>query len=379
LFPAILNLALSAVEGKRGAILTLENSELTVRASRGEGFSMSTTVRDRVLREKCSIVVTDAQLEDGLREHKSIVMNRVRSMMAVPLQTSDRVIGLLYVDNGAFLRPFSEEDLDLLTVMANVAAIRIEHARLAAIEQTDRLIESELAQAGEIQRTLLPANSPTVSGYDIAGYNEPCRTVGGDYYDFLPYKDGRLGLIVADVSGKGMPAALLMSSLQARVQMLLETEPDPASAVSTLNRNLAERCPLGRFITLFYGLLDTSSGKLLYSNAGHNYPIVVRANGEVDQLTNSGMVMGILPTSSYDLNEVTLKAGDLLALYSDGVTEACTPDQQEFGESGLAEFLKAHHAEPCSDIVESLAQRVRGWCGTSAFPDDFTVVLARRR
>ena len=203
LFPSILNLALSAVEAKRGVILTFENGDLTVRASQGEGFSISTAVRDRVIREKCSLVISDAQLDDALKQQKSIVLHRVRSMMAVPLQTRDSVIGLIYVDNGAVLRPFSQEDLDLLTVMANVAAIRIDHARLAIVEQTEKLMELELAQASEIQQNFLPPEAPSFPGYDLAGYNLPCRTVGGDYYDFLPYKDGRLGLVVGDVSGKG--------------------------------------------------------------------------------------------------------------------------------------------------------------------------------
>ena len=378
LFPAILNLSLSAMEAKRGVILILENGELVVRASKGEGFSISTAVRDRVLREKCSLVISDAQLDDAFRQQKSIVMHRVRSMMAVPLQTGDRVIGLIYVDNGAYIRPFSQEDLDLLTVMANVAAIRIEHARLATVEQSEKLMESELAQASEIQQSLLPPEAPSYEGYELAGYNLACRTVGGDYYDFLPYKDGRLGLVVGDVSGKGLPAALLMSSLQARVQMLMETAPDPASAVTTLNNNLAARCPLGKFITFFYGLLDPMNGKLLYSNAGHNYPVLLRADGRVEQLTGSGMVMGIFAGTRYELCETELGHGDLLALYSDGVTEALSATGEEFGEKGLANFLDAHKSESCSDVVKRLADGVREWCGNSSFADDFTIVLVRR-
>ncbi len=379
LFQSIMNLALSAVEAKRGVILTLEDGELVVRASQGEGFSISTAVRDRVIREKCSLVISDAQLDDALKEQKSIVMHSVRSMMAVPLQTGDHVIGLIYVDNGAFLRPFSTEDLDLLTVMANVAAIRIEHARLTTVEQAEKLMESELAQASEIQQSLLPPEAPKVQGYDLAGYNLPCRTVGGDYYDFLPYKDGRLGIVVGDVSGKGLPAALLMSSLQARVQMLVETAPDPAAAVTTLNRNLAERALLGKFITFFYGLLDAATGTLQYSNAGHNYPLLLRASGEVEELLGSGMVMGILASNTYQLLDKKLERGDLLALYSDGVTEACSPSGEELGETGLAKFLLAHRSQSCAELVAALADHVRSWCGKNAsFADDFTIVLVRR-
>jgi serine phosphatase RsbU (regulator of sigma subunit)/pSer/pThr/pTyr-binding forkhead associated (FHA) protein len=379
LFGVILDLALSAMEAKRGVILTLEEGDLVVRASKGEGFALSTAVRDRVINERCSLIVSDAQSDDALRQQRSIVMQQVRSMMAVPLQTGNRVIGLIYVDNGAFVRPFSQEDLELLTVMANVAAISVEHARLAAVEQSEKLMELELTQASEIQQSLLPARPPVHPGYDLAGLNLPCRTVGGDYYDFLPYEDGRLGLVVGDVSGKGLPAALLMSSLQARVQMLVETAPDPATAVTTLNRNLAEHCPIGKFITFFYALLDPASGTLRYSNAGHNYPLVLRADGRVEPLDNSGLVMGIFPGVKYESSETTLDHGEMLALFSDGVTEACNADGQELGESGLGEFLLARKSEPCSEIVKALADHVRTWCGNSLLADDFTIMLVRRQ
>jgi len=378
LFQVILKLSLSAMEAKRGVIMTLEDGELVVRASEGDGFSISTAVRDRILRQRCSLVISDAQLDDALRQQRSIMMHRVRSMMGVPLQTGDRVIGLIYVDNGTIFRPFSQEDLDLLTVMANVAAIRIEHARLAEVEQSEKLMELEFAQAREIQSMLLPTEAPVYPGYDLAGHNLPCRTVGGDYFDFVPYADGRVALAVGDVSGKGLPAALLMSSLQARVQMLRETGLDPASAVTVLNRNLAERCPAGKFITFFYAVLDPATGSLTYSNAGHNYPLLLRADGSVEQLSGGGMVLGLFPTLSYELRETKLGPGDILALYSDGVTEALSPLGDEFGEEGLAEFLQNRRTESCSNLVSGLIEYLRTWHGSSNFNDDFTIVLVKR-
>ncbi|HEX4810514.1 MAG TPA: SpoIIE family protein phosphatase [Bryobacteraceae bacterium] len=379
-FRVILDLSLAAVEAMRGVILTLEDGELVLRASKGEGFTISTSVRDRVLSEKCSLMIKDAQLDAAFREQRSIVTQSVRSIMAVPLQTGDRVIGLIYVDTGALIRPFTQEDLDLLTVMANVAAIRIEHARLALVEQSEKLMESEFSQASEIQRSLLPTEIPACPGYELAGSNLPCRTVGGDYYDFLPYGDGRLGLVVGDVAGKGLPAALMMSSLQARVHMMVETSPEPASAVEALNRNMAPRCPLGKFITLFYGLLEPSTGRMLYANAGHNYPLLVRADGSVEQLRGNGMVLGIQSTSQYQAYQVDLQPGDVLALFSDGVTEARDPaGAEEFGDERLAHFLRAHKDRPASDMIDSLVARVREWSRQSAFADDFTVLLVKRR
>lgn len=378
LFEIILDLSLAAVEAKRGVILTLEEGELVLKASRGDGFTISRAVRDRVIGQKCSLVISDAQSDDALRRQQSIVMHQVRSMMAAPLQTSDGVIGLIYVDNGSVIRPFTREDLDLLTVMANVAAIRIENARLALIENTEKLMELELSQACEIQKMLLPAESPRYPGYDLAGLNIACRTVGGDYYDFLPYQDGRLALMVGDVSGKGLPAALLMSSLQARVQMFRETSPEPGVAVTTLNRSLTERCPPGKFITFFYGLLDGVTGTLRYSNAGHNYPLVLRHDGTVERLKGNGLVMGLFATVNYEVLETQLQPRDLLVLYSDGVTEAVTNSGKEFGEDGLARFLASRDGVPCGEIVNELVDHMRKWRGNAAFADDFTIVVVRR-
>jgi serine phosphatase RsbU (regulator of sigma subunit) len=378
LFETILELSLSAVEAKRGVILTLDEGELRVRASKGDGFTISAAVREQVLRDKCSLLIGDALRHDALSKQESIVLQRVRSIMAAPLQSGDRVIGLIYVDNGSVLRPFSHDDLDLLTVMANVAAIRIENARLAEVEQAEKLMEADLAQASEIQRSLLPTEPPAYEGWELAGLNLPCRTVGGDYFDFIPYQDGRLAVVVGDVSGKGLPAALLMSSLQAKVQMLRESNPSPGNAVSTLNRSLTERCPLGKFITFFYALLDLPSGTVEYSNAGHNYPLLLRKDGQVETLTGNGLVMGLFSGVHYEVKKTKLAVGDMLVLYSDGVTEATDSSDVEFGEKGLADFLAARRAIRCEDIVNQLVEHIRQWCGTASFADDFTVVLVRR-
>ncbi len=378
LFETILQLSLSAVEAKRGVILTLEGGELQVRASRGDGFTISTAVRDQVLRDKQSVWISDALRHDALSKQESIVLSRVRSMIAAPLQTGDRVIGIIYVDNASVLRPFSQDDLDLLTVMANVAAIRIENARLAEVEQSEKLMEADLAQASEIQRSLLPTEPPAYEGWELAGINLPCRTVGGDYFDFIPYQDGRLAVVVGDVSGKGLPAALLMSSLQAKVQMLRESNPSPDKAVGTLNRSLTERCPLGKFITFFYALLDPTTGALEYSNAGHNYPLILRADGNVETLTGNGLVMGLFSAVQYEVKKTALEAGDMLVLYSDGVTEAADSADMEFGENGLAEFLTARKSVRCEDIVNQLVEHMRKWRGLTSFADDFTIVLVRR-
>ncbi len=378
LFRVILDLAIEAVGAERGVLLTREKGELVVQAWRGEDFRISTAVRDRVLEGKDSVLVQDIQHDAALRARMSIVAGKMRSLMAAPLQTDRRVIGLIYVDSPRTPRLFSPEDLNLLTVMANVAAIRIEHERLAEIEQAEQLLASELEQAAEIQRRFLPADVPEVRGIELAGLNVPCRMVGGDYYDFLHYPDGKVGLVIGDVAGKGMPAALMMTCLQAKVQAIAETSPQPAGVVTRLNRSLAATCPRNRFVTFFFSVFDPASGELAYCNAGHNPPLLVRAGGGVLRLEGGGPVLGILPALNFGEERCALEAGDLLCLYSDGVTEAAEADGEEFGERRLTELLLQARRSPAAAIVNAVHEAVRQWTGEQPAADYITVVVARR-
>jgi len=379
LFEVIMDLSLEAVGAGRGVLMTLEGDQLLVRAARGQGFQISSAVRDRVIKESASVLVLDAQSDQAFRERQSIVAQNVRSMLAVPLQAQDKVIGLIYLDSPNLIRPFSRDDMNLLTVMANVAAIRIEHARLAEVEQAERMLAKDLDQAAKIQRGLLPSCAPTVPGFDIAGHTAACRTVGGDYYDFIPYPDGRIALLVGDVAGKGMPASLMMSSLQARVQVLFETPDDLANKVQRLNKAVASNCPDNRFITFFICVLDPATGEVVYTNAGHNPPLVVRKNGEVERLTAGGIILGIMPKFVYQEGRSHLDPGDSLVLFSDGVTEAARPDvDEEFGEDRLAEILAHPKSINSSDMIQEILKSVNDFTQDAPPADDITIVLARQ-
>jgi sigma-B regulation protein RsbU (phosphoserine phosphatase) len=379
LFKLIMNLSVEAVGATRGVLMTLEGTELVVRAALGEGFRISNAVRDRVIKEKTSLLVRDARLDEAFADRMSIVQQQIRSMLAVPLQTDDRVIGLIYLDSPHFIKEFSKDDLNLLTVMANVAAIRIEHTRLAEVEQAEKIHAKQLEQAAEIQRGLLPVQAPSVPGVDLAGYNAACHTVGGDYYDFLTYPDGRVGLLVGDVAGKGMPAALLMSSLQARVQVLFDDPVDLAALVTRLNRIITSNCPSNRFITFFIGILEPQTGMLTYVNAGHNPPLVAHADGSVEKLEGTGLILGILSVATYTQKTAVLAPGDAVLLFSDGVSEPVRPDSdEEFGEDRLAQnFAKLRH-EDAQSIIDTINQQVREFTGGMPLPDDITLVVAKR-
>lgn len=377
LFQVVMDLSMEAVMAGRGVLMTTEGEELVVKAARGEGFKISSTVRDRVLNKKESMLIADAQLDQALKGQMSIVAQKVRSMIAVPLQTNDKVIGLIYVD-AQQMRQFTREDLNLLTVMANVAAIRIEHARLNEVEEAERAMSKEMEQAAAIQKRLLPSASPVVTGLDIAGRTTACRHVGGDYYDFLKFPDGRVGMLVGDVAGKGMPASLLMSSLQARVHVLFEDGDNLAQKISRLNKSTCANCPENRFITFFMTVLDPHTGELVYTNAGHNPPLIVRASGEFEALGGGGMILGILPMATYQESQARMEIGDALVLFSDGITEAPNPEGEEFGEQRLAALVASVRKEPSVDIIEEIHKAVNTFTQGAPAADDITVVIARR-
>ena len=247
------------------------------------------------------------------------------------------------------------------------------------MEQAERIHAKQLEQAAEIQRGLLPVQAPEVSGVDLAGYNAACHTVGGDYYDFLPYADGRVGLLVGDVAGKGMPAALLMSSLQARVQVLFDDPENLAALVTRLNRIITSNCPSNRFITFFIGVLDPKTGNLTYVNAGHNPPLVAHADGSVEKLEGTGLILGILPVATYAQKTCNLAPGDAVLLFSDGVTEAVRPDaDEEFGEDRLAQSFSKLRDQDAQSIIESVNQQVRDFTAGAPPADDITLVVAKR-
>jgi len=379
LFPLILDLSISAVNAERGVVMILEKDKLVSRAVHGEGFRISTTIRDRVLKEKTSILVRDLAQDEALRAQVSISEQQIHTMMAVPLQTEERVIGLIYVDSRSFIREFTPDDLNLLTVLANVAATRLEHTRLAVMERREQQRTRDLDQAAEIQRAILPAGSPDNAYVDAAGHNNSCRTVGGDYYDFFPYDDGRLGLVLGDVAGKGMSAAMLMSNLQARVQILAEDPGELATKVWRLDQAVARNSPDNRFITLFFAVVEPEKKEMTYCNAGHNPPLLVRADGSVERLEVLGSVLGMLPELGYEERTCSFGPGDMLVVFSDGVTEAESPAGEEYGDESLAEWLIGTKTTCAAELVEGILLEVDRFTEGAPAGDDVTVLVARYR
>jgi sigma-B regulation protein RsbU (phosphoserine phosphatase) len=269
--------------------------------------------------------------------------------------------------------------LVLLSVFASVAAIRIDRERHIELQRQEQFRTRDLQQAAEIQRGILPGKPPAVARFDLAGHNAPCQTVGGDFYDFIPYPDGRLGLVLADVAGKGMAAAMLVSNLQACVRLLTEDPPELNKLIARLNKSMEARCPSNRFITLFMIVIDPSTGAATYCNAGHNPALLVRASGEVEELSAVGTILGFLPDLAYEEHPAHVAEGDMLVLYSDGITEAMDASQAQFGEERLRTLVAARRNDAASDIVGAVVSAVAAWCPSEVADDDITIIVARRR
>ncbi|MDM7916410.1 MAG: PP2C family protein-serine/threonine phosphatase, partial [Candidatus Eisenbacteria bacterium] len=247
------------------------------------------------------------------------------------------------------------------------------------IERESQRLEEELRLARLIQNRLLPSGPPDLERVELAGISMPAREVGGDYFDYLVLDNGLVGIAVADVSGKGAPAALLMSSFRASLRTQDLAGLGPAEVLARLNRFIHQSVDPGKFITAFLGLLDPATGRIRYANAGHDPPLVRKTTGEIVEMTGGGLILGMLPQIVYEEGEATLERGSLLAVFTDGVTEARNVDGDFFGSDRLAEFLRLADGTPCSDILQGIVERVQDFSEGTPQADDITIVLMRPR
>lgn len=380
LFELILNLSVETAGASRGALMIVEDGELQVRATRGAGLRISSSVRDVVLNEKRSLLVHDALSDGAFSGRESIVAQQIRSILAVPLQTEERVIGLVYLDSSFMVREFKNDDLNLLTVMANIAAIRIEHARLAQVEQAEKMRAQELEHAARIQRSILPTQFPPFPDrkeFDLHAAMVPAKEVGGDLFDFFLLDDDHLGFVIGDVSGKGAPAALFMAVSRTLLRATARHESSPGQCFSYVNADLMEQNVSSMFVTMFYGVLDLRTGELRYANAGHNPAYIFSPDGTLRALkSKSGPMLGIFEGLPYRTLTEQLKPGEKILLYTDGVPEARNKDG-EFGDERLEQFIAQHAAESVEELTRNLHKAVQDFAaGTPQF-DDITVLALR--
>ncbi len=309
-------------------------------------------------------------------------LSSCQKCLAVAISVLGRRLGVLAVvdkesrDGGVL--DFTPTDARLLSLFANQAAAAIETARLHKEAIEKERIERELELAAAIQREILPRSLPEIAGVELAAANLPTRQVGGDYYDFFPLSNGRLGFLVADVSGKGVPAALLVSTVHAAVHLSIDEAKTIVELVERIDRHLRRYAATRKFLTLFFGVIEPDSGVVAYVSAGHNPALLVSASGELERLDSTGVPVGMLPNASWREETRTMQPGDLLAVYTDGLTEAVDGSDEEFGLERLERAIEKGRDLPAKQLCDEVLTKVADFARGMPQYDDQTLLLVRR-
>jgi phosphoserine phosphatase RsbU/P len=383
----VASLVFEAVPAERVVIMLRGDSgdEMQIKVARTRGSEtpidevrISRAIMTEVIENGKAVLTSDAQ-QDPRFASQTLVLQGIRSVLAVPLSVDERhVFGLIYADSPTHQVMFSSEHLDILTTLASVASIRVENASLLEERINRERMERELELATEIQQRFQPSGPPIIEGYEFQGISFSCYEIGGDYYDFIPRHDGTMLVALGDVSGKGTAAALLMSSLHAAIHGQVAAQTPLDRTVTSINEYLAENTPANRFVTLFIGELEPETGYLKFINAGHNPPIIGRADGTIEQLSSGGLPLGIMPFAEYEIGHAQIDPGDVLVVYSDGVTEANNINEDEFGIERLQNVIKAHVSQSASRIRDRVEAALSDFTGTAAPNDDITLVIVKK-
>jgi len=320
---------------------------------------------------------------DVTKERRYLVgLRGAKSELVVPLTFGGRVLGVFDVQSPN-LNAFTERDKEFLGVLAGIAGVAIVNAKAhaEAIKHQEELsrrheLEHDLELARVIQERLLPRTDAVVPGYEIAGMNLPSETISGDYFDYVELPQGHLGVMVADVSGKGVPAALLAASLQATLRSHIENLYSIATIMERANNSLCRSTSAENFATLFYGVLDPG-GALTYVNAGHNPPVLLRTSGAAERLEEGGTILGMFSGQKYREGRVDMHAGDCLVVFTDGLPDASS-GEEFFGDERIIEVARRAQGSPARLIASMIIAEADSFIGPGAPVDDMTVVVARR-
>lgn len=396
----MLDHAISVTDADRGILLEADaTGALKVRLARRTGglrlppesLTPSQTAIQLALRQQSPVVTEDIERADmNLQSAQSIIAQRLRAVVVIPLFAVHRPtspdsgvseafghsLGVLYLDSR---RPaaFSKLDRQILDALAADAASILDNARLVIRERERQRMEEQINIARDIQQALLPRNFPDHPHFAVAGCNYPCLAVGGDYFDVFPLSNNRTAFLIADVSGKGLGAALLTTMLQGALSaMTLGT--DPARVFTHVNRFLCDHAEVGRYATMFFGILD-DDGHLEFINAGHPSPFLLRRGVAEEPFSEGSFPVGLVPEAEYATARLKLEPGDTLVLFSDGVTEAMDPDQQLFGVPRLREVLTGQIESPLDHLQKCVLEAVENFARGASQADDLTLLIVRYR
>jgi serine phosphatase RsbU (regulator of sigma subunit) len=341
-------------------------------------LTISHTLLAELVENRKALAFMDVAGDAKLSRAHSIILQGIHSIICAPVMVGDQVAGVLYVDDLINQRAIAEDDVRLVAQIARFAAIKLEQTRLREDAIQKRLMDEELKTASAIQRRLLAPAPSGIDGFTFVGSNRACRGISGDYYDFAIRPDGKIYFVIADVSGKGVTAGLMMAGLQAAFRIYAKNDPDPATFVSLLNRALRENLPQSKFVTLFLGRLDTATGAIEYANAGHTPPLWIRRGG-VEELGETDLLLGVVTRAEYHNKKMQLDAGDALILFTDGVSEAEDTQGLQLGSAALAQKLRPLHAASADVLARAIDEAVLEHVGDpEVLGDDVTLVVVSR-
>jgi sigma-B regulation protein RsbU (phosphoserine phosphatase) len=384
----VMDEVITAVHAERGFVMLREpDGQLTFRTARGldqntigqPHFQVSRSVVESVARDGQPILTNDAMTDSRFSGRESVIILGLRSILCAPLKAKDKIIGAIYVDNRLQAGIFTPADLDLLSAIASSAAIAIENARLYQVAVEKGRMDRELEMARRVQSSLLPATTPQLPGWEFAARWQPAREVAGDYYDFTPCVNGGTGLVIADVTDKGMPAALFMALTRSAIRANVCQAAAPADGIAGANRLVCAESTRGLFVTLFFGLLDPASGDVTYVNAGHNPPLFYHAvEDDLSLLKATGIPLGIDAATVYGQRTIRMQPGDFLVLYTDGITEAFDAQEAEFGIERLQQVVYQARKASVEEIQSSVLRTVNDFIKDTAPADDITIMVVKR-
>lgn len=381
-----LEIVAGAIPAERLAVLFVSEDGHDVRAEatllkgiKDPGaFRLSSTIVQEIMTQKNSIVIGDPKSDPRFAQQQSIILSELKSALAVPLFDEGKVLGILYADTTNPAHRYDDSHLRIMATFGNIIASRLLNYELLDERHKKQIMDAELSRAAQIQKDLIIPEPPPYEGYDIYAFQEQSYSVGGDLYDITVLPDGRLLFLLADVSGKGLGAALLMSNILASFRILYGSDNlDLRELVIKVSQQMHKYSSPGHFATLFIGILDNRQNALQFINAGHNPPYLVRTDGSLETLKASGIMIGAFDFADWEVDSREINEGDLLFVYTDGVTEA-ESDAGLFGDRRTQEIVVANRAKTSHLLTEMILDEINTHLGECPQSDDITIIAVKR-
>ncbi|MDD4051117.1 MAG: SpoIIE family protein phosphatase [candidate division Zixibacteria bacterium] len=355
-----------------------------VRGKRDSSSQVTTKIDIRVAgwvaKHKKPLVINDVA-HDPLVGAASTEPSSLKSILAVPLTAKGKLLGVLTAFDSAKPAGFGEDDVRLLAIIGMESAQILENARLYRQEIRLKEIQGELAAARKIQSGLLPTSVPPIEGYEIYAGTMPAKEVGGDFFDFISFSSERLYFSLGDVSGKGLPAALLMATIQAQLRVIVNREFNlpPGDILTELNGVTCQLTTSAQYATMLVGCISVAGGDMTIANGGHVYPLLIRADGTIAEMTESGLIVGKFPQAKYESWTCRLNTGDLLVIASDGIQDAADAQENQYGEEAFSRFLVSHRDLQAEKLYEAVIRDVDQYRGQAEQFDDITLMIIQKK